>query len=149
MIAGAGIARFIPTPRKPLPHAIITGNSEPKAYPPTPLHCLPQSCFLRIPIGFPLAPPAPHRLNTRNGSVAEWSKAHAWKVCRRGTVSRVRIPIDPPYFIIFLILFNFLGLCFRDSSSNVSPTSRFLAFANVEFARDKAKPRAMAGPLKP
>jgi hypothetical protein len=23
--------------------------------------------------------------------VAEWSKAHAWKVCRRVTVSRVRI----------------------------------------------------------
>ncbi len=31
------------------------------------------------------------------GGVAEWSKAHAWKVCRRGTVSRVRIPVPPPY----------------------------------------------------
>ena len=31
-----------------------------------------------------------------NGSVAEWSKAHAWKACRRVTVSRVRIPVDPP-----------------------------------------------------
>ena len=30
------------------------------------------------------------------GEVAEWSKAHAWKVCRRGTVSRVRIPLSPP-----------------------------------------------------
>ena len=30
------------------------------------------------------------------GDVAEWSKAHAWKVCRRGTVSRVRIPLCPP-----------------------------------------------------
>jgi hypothetical protein len=29
--------------------------------------------------------------------VAEWSKAHAWKVCRRETVSRVRIPVCPPY----------------------------------------------------
>ena len=28
--------------------------------------------------------------------MAEWSKAHAWKVCRRGTVSRVRIPLAPP-----------------------------------------------------
>jgi hypothetical protein len=28
--------------------------------------------------------------------VAEWSKAHAWKVCRRETVSRVRIPVCPP-----------------------------------------------------
>ncbi len=31
-----------------------------------------------------------------HGEVAEWSKAHAWKVCRRGTVSRVRIPVSPP-----------------------------------------------------
>ena len=30
--------------------------------------------------------------------MAEWSKAHAWKVCRRGTVSRVRIPFSPPAF---------------------------------------------------
>ncbi len=28
--------------------------------------------------------------------MAEWSKAHAWKVCRRETVSRVRIPLAPP-----------------------------------------------------
>jgi hypothetical protein len=35
-------------------------------------------------------------LNRVNGSVAEWSKAHAWKVCRRETVSRVRIPVGPP-----------------------------------------------------
>ena len=31
-----------------------------------------------------------------SGQVAEWSKAHAWKVCRRETVSRVRIPVCPP-----------------------------------------------------
>jgi hypothetical protein len=31
--------------------------------------------------------------------VAEWSKAHAWKVCRRVTVSRVRIPVSPPLYI--------------------------------------------------
>ena len=28
--------------------------------------------------------------------MAEWSKAHAWKACRRVTVSRVRIPSSPP-----------------------------------------------------
>ncbi len=28
--------------------------------------------------------------------MAEWSKAHAWKVCRRATVSWVRIPPSPP-----------------------------------------------------
>ena len=32
----------------------------------------------------------------RSGGVAEWLKAHAWKVCIRGTVSRVRIPLPPP-----------------------------------------------------
>ena len=31
------------------------------------------------------------------GGVAEWLKAHAWKVCMRETVSRVRIPPPPPY----------------------------------------------------
>ena len=30
------------------------------------------------------------------GGVAEWFKAHAWKVCIRETVSRVRIPLPPP-----------------------------------------------------
>jgi hypothetical protein len=39
------------------------------------------------------------------GEVAEWSKAHAWKVCRRGTVSRVRIPLSPPFI--------FLNHCFQ------------------------------------
>ena len=32
------------------------------------------------------------------GEVAEWLKAHAWKACKRETVSRVRIPLSPPYF---------------------------------------------------
>ena len=40
------------------------------------------------------------------GEVAEWSKAHAWKVCRRGTVSRVRIPLSPPLFIVFYARFH-------------------------------------------
>ena len=31
-----------------------------------------------------------------DGEVAEWSKAHAWKVCRLAIVSRVRIPVSPP-----------------------------------------------------
>ena len=31
-----------------------------------------------------------------SGGVAEWLKAHAWKVCMRETVSRVRIPLPPP-----------------------------------------------------
>src|ERR1700683_3676627 len=32
----------------------------------------------------------------RDGGVAERLKAHAWKVCMRETVSRVRIPPPPP-----------------------------------------------------
>ena len=36
------------------------------------------------------------RLGVRCGGVAEWLKAHAWKVCMRETVSRVRIPPPPP-----------------------------------------------------
>ena len=36
-------------------------------------------------------------MSAPHGEVAEWSKAHAWKVCRRGTVSRVRIPLSPPF----------------------------------------------------
>ncbi len=30
--------------------------------------------------------------------MAEWLKAHAWKACKRETVSRVRIPLSPPLF---------------------------------------------------
>jgi hypothetical protein len=36
------------------------------------------------------------RVNADCGGVAEWLKAHAWKVCMRETVSRVRIPLPPP-----------------------------------------------------
>lgn len=46
----------------------------------------------------PCIPPmlsSKHRL----GQVAEWSKARAWKVRRRETVSRVRIPSCPPQTI--------------------------------------------------
>ena len=39
------------------------------------------------------ASPDPARCD---GGVAEWLKAHAWKVCIRETVSRVRIPLPPP-----------------------------------------------------
>jgi hypothetical protein len=30
------------------------------------------------------------------GGVAEWLKAHAWKVCIGESLSRVRIPLPPP-----------------------------------------------------
>src|SRR5690606_13428652 len=41
--------------------------------------------------------PAPEaESRTQHGEVAEWFKAHAWKVCIRETVSGVRIPLSPP-----------------------------------------------------
>jgi hypothetical protein len=32
--------------------------------------------------------------------MAEWLKAHAWKACLGETLTRVRIPVSPPYCII-------------------------------------------------
>ena len=32
--------------------------------------------------------------------MAEWFKAHAWKVCVLSKVPRVRIPVSPPFFYI-------------------------------------------------
>jgi hypothetical protein len=43
-----------------------------------------------------LSPSARVHDETRDGGVAERLKAHAWKVCMRETVSRVRIPLPPP-----------------------------------------------------
>ena len=34
------------------------------------------------------------------GRVAEWFKAHAWNACIRESVSRVRIPLCPPFLLI-------------------------------------------------
>ncbi len=35
------------------------------------------------------------------GEMAEWLKAHAWKACVRETVPWVRIPLSPPYKMIY------------------------------------------------
>ena len=40
--------------------------------------------------------PARWDIERQFGEVAEWLKAHAWKVCIRSNVSRVRIPLSPP-----------------------------------------------------
>ena len=53
-----------------------------------------------------------HRIDARAsaGEVAEWLKAHAWKVCIRETVSRVRIPLSPPAVPLkSLLLLRFLA----------------------------------------
>lgn len=36
------------------------------------------------------------KLIENNGGMSEWLKEHAWKVCIRKSVSRVRIPFSPP-----------------------------------------------------
>ena len=36
------------------------------------------------------------------GEMAEWFKAHAWKVCVLLKVPRVRIPVSPPLDIFVL-----------------------------------------------
>jgi hypothetical protein len=33
--------------------------------------------------------------------MAEWLKAHAWKACIGETLSRVRIPLSPPYNLLY------------------------------------------------
>src|SRR5215467_9659733 len=46
---------------------------------------LPPRCNLRV-----FRPPI-------RGEMAEWLKAHAWKACIGETLSRVRIPLSPPF----------------------------------------------------
>ena len=38
--------------------------------------------------------------------MAEWFKAHAWKVCVPSQVPWVRIPLSPPFFNFNLIKIN-------------------------------------------
>ena len=42
------------------------------------------------------------------GEMAEWLKAHAWKVCKRETVSWVRILLSPPFISIKINLIAFV-----------------------------------------
>ena len=40
-------------------------------------------------------------LKITRGEMAEWLKAHAWKVCKEATLSWVRIPLSPPTLIFY------------------------------------------------
>ena len=42
---------------------------------------------------------------TTLGEMAEWFKAHAWKVCKGETLSWVRIPFSPPQIDCYKIIF--------------------------------------------
>jgi hypothetical protein len=50
-----------------------------------------------------------------DGQVAEWLKAHAWNACIRATVSRVRIPLCPPFLFPRHWIFLFLRLAYRST----------------------------------
>ena len=56
------------------------------------------------------------------GEMAEWSKAHAWKVCRRVTVSRVRIPFSPPSSLLILLV-NLAGTLFQRHVRGLAPNN--------------------------
>jgi hypothetical protein len=38
-------------------------------------------------------------ISAKFGEVAEWLKAHAWKVCLGLNLTRVRIPLSPPNLV--------------------------------------------------
>ena len=83
----------------PSPGPCLAGTGSAKCAPKTSVShsgCAPFCCRRANVTDAPLPPAPPTAKQPADGEVAEWSKAHAWKVCRRGTVSRVRIPLSPP-----------------------------------------------------
>ena len=67
------------------------------------------------------------------GEVAEWLKAHAWKVCIGLSLSRVRIPPSPPKLrkgpvgpFLFFLLRKFNSITFVFHALNPSGTLPFI-----------------------
>ena len=56
--------------------------------------------------------------------MAEWLKAHAWKVCIRAIVSWVRIPLSPPSFLYPIL---FLSIHFLIMSFGMATNSGFIS----------------------
>src|SRR5438132_1094231 len=57
--------------------------------------------------------------------MAEWLKAHAWKACIGESLSRVRIPVSPPFLLLhtltrlrFHLRFHFFALTVKTSSKS-------------------------------
>ena len=50
-------------------------------------------------------------IKNKNGEVAEWLKAHAWKACKGFSLSWVRIPFSPPNLIFLKKLFSIINKC--------------------------------------
>jgi S1-C subfamily serine protease len=69
--------------------------------------------------------------------VAEWLKAHAWKACKRETVSRVRIPLSPPFFkdLAQLVIYNKIvwSSYGRQQMKNIFATSLILLFSSMNL----------------
>ncbi len=55
------------------------------------------------------------------GQVAEWLKAHAWNACIRATVSRVRIPLCPPFFFHVIVAEHLDPVCSNRVPSSARP----------------------------
>ncbi len=51
--------------------------------------------------------------------MAEWFKAHAWKVCVLSKVPRVRIPVSPPNQFLFVIDLKISFVIFSSVSKSV------------------------------
>lgn len=64
-----------------------------------------------------------------NGQVAEWLKAHAWNACIRATVSRVRIPLCPPFPDQFPETVALFSARLRETSA-----ARFRRMPGVQFS---------------
>ena len=56
--------------------------------------------------------------------MAEWFKAHAWKVCVLSKVPRVRIPVSPPCKSNKLLIFMTIKRVIIFTPPNLPPTKR-------------------------
>ncbi len=66
------------------------------------------------------------------GEMAEWSKAHAWKVCIPcGAVSRVRIPLSPQLFLISYFFNNFTNIKIVNNLNRKQTMKKLFAFIAV------------------
>ena len=78
--------------------------------------------------------------------MAEWLKAHAWKVCIRETVSGVRIPLSPPITLLTNIIY-LLEIAALIGIAIQSRFSLFVNFAHILLAFLLAMPSLLTNTL--
>ena len=61
-------------------------------------HCHSKTSDVKAPKRVSFSECNPQKL-FKAGEMAEWLKAHAWKACLGETLTWVRIPLSPPYFL--------------------------------------------------